>query len=574
MSRVEADSLIVDRMHNDRPNAGDLRSSGTAAECVGQQISSETQPLEAGSDCKARYQKQRHLVGHALAQLCGWQGGSLLHGGRNRIITDNLPGPLGIADHIGSSRSALAGKRPLDEPLVERGMTSVIESGDLVIGVQTSRRRNTAREHGNRQCVRSSIPERLALHQLFKGWRGRGRRIEQGQKLLMALRIEKESALIEDRGLSLSPRAREHELGQFLTTQRSGTAEHCLKLGCGPDLDDIILAHRSASVGTGVLCHVAELLRAIWRNATTMSIQSACQHPRLPFVPLVLTAFTAVSSAANASGPPPAAEPAKQGYWWYAPAPQPAPQTSADEAPVERPAIPPIAQLATWSPVRIRKLIEAQRDYAATVLTVDAVADFWRLEDFARRKARAFAGVTQLAMLEHPELNSKSANPMVGDARDQLLAVKDDTRRVYLRAHANEFALVMFSRTSCGYCRVEWPIVQRFRDEMGWQVTLMDLDQRPDLKERFGIDVTPTTMIIRRNSQQRLVIAAGVEAYPNLAQMAYQAVRLLTGDIRPEQFMTGAGEEGGFFDALSQGPVAASDPATSEPLDQSRKDRP
>lgn len=76
-------------------------------------------------------------------------------------------------------------------------------------------------------------------------------------------------------------------------------------------------------------------------------------------------------------------------------------------------------------------MIEAQRDYAATVLTVDAVADFWRLEDFARRKARAFAGVTQLAMLEHPELNSKSANPMVGDARDQLLAAKDDTRRVY-----------------------------------------------------------------------------------------------------------------------------------------------
>lgn len=57
-----------------------------------------------------------------------------------------------------------------------------------------------------------------------------------------------------------------------------------------------------------------------------------------------------------------------------------------------------------------------------------------------------------------------------------------------------------------------------------------------------------------------MVIAAGVETYPNLAQMAYQAVRLLSGDIRPEQFMTGAGEEDGFFDALSNGPVAASDP--------------
>ena len=118
----------------------------------------------------------------------------------------------------------------------------------------------------------------------------------------------------------------------------------------------------------------------------------------------------------------------------------------------------------------------------------------------------------------------------------------------------------MFSRASCGYCRVQWSIVQRFQEEMGWQVTLMDLDRRPELGTRFGVTVTPTTMIIRRGSAQRMTIASGVEAYPALAQMACQAVRLLSGDIRPEQFMTGAGEEGSFFDALANGPVSATEP--------------
>jgi conjugal transfer pilus assembly protein TraF len=250
----------------------------------------------------------------------------------------------------------------------------------------------------------------------------------------------------------------------------------------------------------------------------------------------------------------------KAGYWWYQAPPKQAAQKTAEPDALVKPVIPPMAELATFTPPKIRKLIEQQRDYAATVLTVDAVADFWKLEDFARRKARAFAGITQIAMLQHPELNSKSANPMVGDARDQMAAGKDMIRRQYLRAHAQEFALVMFSRVSCGYCRDEWPIVQRFQDEMGWQVTLMDLDSRPDLGSRFGVEVTPTTMIIRRGSQQRMVIATGVEAYPNLAQMAYQAVKLLTGDIRPEQFMTGAGEENGFFDALTNGPVSSTDP--------------
>ena len=274
----------------------------------------------------------------------------------------------------------------------------------------------------------------------------------------------------------------------------------------------------------------------------------------------LLPLLWSVSTPVAAQLSPPAAGPIKQGYWWYAPQPREEKPEQPDPDALARPTIPPMAELATWTPPRIRKLIEQQRDYAATVLTVDAVADFWRLQDFARRKARAFAGITQIAMLQHPELNSKSANPMVGDARAELTAYKDQVRRSYLRAHAGEFALVMFSRSTCGYCRVQWPIVQRFQDEMGWQVTLMDIDRRPELGQRFGVEVTPTTMIIRRGSQQRMVIAAGIEAYPNLTQMAYQAVKLLTGDIRPEQFMTGAGEEDGFFDALANGPVAASDP--------------
>ncbi|MHA6767749.1 conjugal transfer protein TraF [Sphingobium ummariense] len=270
---------------------------------------------------------------------------------------------------------------------------------------------------------------------------------------------------------------------------------------------------------------------------------------------LLLTAGPACAQTAPVS----AVDRTARGYWWYE-TPKSSADDEAQDETVPKPVIPPMVELAKWSPPRIAKLIVEQRDYAATVLTIDAVADFWRLQDFARRKARAFAGVTQLAMLTHPELNAKAANPMVGEARDALGAQKDQVRRQYLRAHAGEFALVMFARESCGYCKVQWPIVQRFQDDMGWQVSLMDLDRRPDLKQRFGVEVTPTTMVIRRGSPQRMVIAAGVETYPNLAQMAYQAVRLLSGDIRPEQWLTGAGEEDGFFDALANGPVSSTDP--------------
>lgn len=285
--------------------------------------------------------------------------------------------------------------------------------------------------------------------------------------------------------------------------------------------------------------------------------------PRLAIatVTILATANPASAQQAGSTG-------SQRGYWWYQAPPRPAPEKPESDE-IVKPVIPPMAELASWTPPKIRKLIEAQRDYAATVLTVDAVADFWRLQDFARRKARAFAGVTQVAMLQHPELNARSANPLVGEARDRMGAMKDATRRAYLRAHAGGFALVMFSRSSCGYCRVQWPIIERFREETGWQVTLMDLDRRPDLGSRFGVSVTPTTMVIRRGSAQRMVIATGVEAYPALAQTAYQAVKLLTGDIKPQQFLTGAGEEGGFFDALANGPVGAGDTAADDRNDES-----
>lgn len=134
-------------------------------------------------------------------------------------------------------------------------------------------------------------------------------------------------------------------------------------------------------------------------------------------VRLALAAALLAPSSALAQG----SGDGRTGYWWYQAPPKPAEEEPDPDALV-KPAIPPIAELATWTPPKIRKLIEQQRDYAATVLTVDAVADFWRLQDFARRKARAFAGVTQIAMLQNPELNAKSANPMVGEARDQLSA--------------------------------------------------------------------------------------------------------------------------------------------------------
>src|SRR3546814_3699442 len=93
-------------------------------------------------------------------------------------------------------------------------------------------------------------------------------------------------------------------------------------------MDDIILARRGASVGTGVLCHVAKLLTDIWQFATTMSIHSHSPRQRLQVASLAIIAMLAGPQSASAQASSFGGA-SKQGYWWYE-APKPKPERSEE----------------------------------------------------------------------------------------------------------------------------------------------------------------------------------------------------------------------------------------------------
>src|SRR3546814_12575003 len=96
-------------------------------------------------------------------------------------------------------------------------------------------------------------------------------------------------------------------------------------------------------------------------------------------------------------------------------------------------------------------------------------------------------------------------------------AEKEAVRRRYLRAHAGQFALVMFSRNSCGYSRVQWPRLDRFRQDTGWQVPQLAPERRHELRLRSGVHLTTTTTVIRRNCTRTLVHAAAAYTSHTLA---------------------------------------------------------
>lgn len=236
---------------------------------------------------------------------------------------------------------------------------------------------------------------------------------------------------------------------------------------------------------------------------------------------------------------------AKQGYWWY--------EDPVAEAPAPAaPAIPEPAALEKLKPSEIQALINDQLDYALVVQTPDAVADYYRLIDLSRRRSRGFAALTNIVLLENPDLNARADYPITNAGRDALTRRREEERTSRLIAERDEFALIMFSSKACGFCGPQWNVVQLFADRTGWIVRQVDVDAEPSRAARFGIDRTPITIMIRKDTPQWFTVGVGTDSYPALADNVYRAIRLLKGEIDERQFFNGEGDDGGFFDPAAR----------------------
>ncbi|MEL6277290.1 MAG: conjugal transfer protein TraF [Pseudomonadota bacterium] len=257
---------------------------------------------------------------------------------------------------------------------------------------------------------------------------------------------------------------------------------------------------------------------------------------------LVLAA--AISPCGSALGTPSAA-PEKTGYWWY--------EDPKEEEPRQGPAIPDDAALAQLPPSDIQALIDAQLEHALVAQTPEAVADYYRLIDLSRRRSRGFAALSNVVLLENPELNARSAYPITNAARDELTRRRERERTERLQRARSEFALIMFSSERCAFCISQWNVMQYFAEQTGWIIKRVDVDLEPSKAARFNVQGTPMTVMIRRNSTQWFPVAVGSDSYPVLADNAYRAIRLMKGEINERQFFNGEGDDGGFFDPMAGG---------------------
>ncbi len=235
----------------------------------------------------------------------------------------------------------------------------------------------------------------------------------------------------------------------------------------------------------------------------------------------------------------------KRGWNWYEDPPK-VEEQNPDFA--YEPVLPPFDDLKRMTPEAVGDLMEAQLAFAIVSEEVGEVAEYYQLLDFVRRRSKTFTALTGVALLKIPELNARTSYPITNAGRRVRSQEAKREKAERLIAERSEFAFVMFSSESCGFCDVQWGTVKAFQDRTGWNVTRVDIDVYAERAARFNVSGTPRTILIRKDTPDWFPLAAGAVSLPEVTDNAYRAIRVLKGEISVQQFLTNESDAGGFFD--------------------------
>ena len=176
------------------------------------------------------------------------------------------------------------------------------------------------------------------------------------------------------------------------------------------------------------------------------------------------------------------------------------------------------------------------------------VKDYYEVQEIARKKALAFTNVAQYVWQKYPELTTARDYPIATPGNlSRVNQIKEEKTRK-LRDNKEEFALVYFYRTDCDYCQQQQPIIDWFTKSTGWQVKKINTEENTAMTEKFGIELTPAMILIQKGNKDFFPVSSGLITAEEIEDKTYRAVRLLKGEITPEEFSLYDFQRGGGFD--------------------------
>ncbi len=257
----------------------------------------------------------------------------------------------------------------------------------------------------------------------------------------------------------------------------------------------------------------------------------------------------------------------KRGWYWYETTPPQPEKPKAGLPPPAQPPVPPqqnrkenepkryptlqeypIEKLWTMDPKEFAAVLDGFKARAAVNPTESNVKDFLIVQDVATRKALAFANVASYVVQKNPELSMEKDVPLASPGRTALLKAQSDEIGATLAGAREDFALVYFKKDTCQYCAAQNGILDSFHSRHALPIKVVDVDENPSGAARFNVQTVPTLLLVKGGEDKPFPVSTGVISGGDLERRVWNAVRLMRGDITPEQWDMYENERGGMQD--------------------------
>lgn len=243
---------------------------------------------------------------------------------------------------------------------------------------------------------------------------------------------------------------------------------------------------------------------------------------------------------------------AKRGWWWYEKIPleKKDRDEKVEDGKKRSPRLSDYTMEELWNmyPDDFQAVLMAFQKKAVQVPSENNVREYYVVQDIARRKSLAFANVSAAVMQKYPDLSVAADYPITAPGRNAEVSQRTDEIESRIRSAREEFALIYFSSAGCPYCAEEGSILSLFVEKYGWEIREIDIEREAAVSSVFGIETTPTLLLIYRGRADHITVSAGVASLAEIEEKLYRGIRLLKNEITPEEYSLYEFQRGGAFD--------------------------
>ncbi len=208
-------------------------------------------------------------------------------------------------------------------------------------------------------------------------------------------------------------------------------------------------------------------------------------------------------------------------------------------------------QIWDMPPKEMGDLLDAFKDQSVRTLKESHVHDFYRMLRTSINKAAGWTNVQQMVVNKYPDVSMEhdaSINPPGQDAIKEMKLAEVSQK---IATSRNEYGLVYFYRPNCPYCAAEEKVLRLFQESRHVEIKGVNIAERPDLAAQFNITITPTLLLVQKGNEGYQPISYGVISLEELDYRVFSTIRLMEGQIAPEQYGMREYERGGAYDPLA-----------------------